>query len=132
MNSHEIQKMMEEGNRMIDGLLVGPFNFPLRVMMWAQTNPEAAWVITIAYLAIWLHAIWHSLSRHTGADRTTWLILLLLLPLFGIVFYWSIANRSGHQDDLSTHRPAPPAPPAPTTRNIADEITADLAKRKRP
>jgi len=132
MNSHEIQKMMEESNRMMDSLLVGPFSFPARVMLWAHANPEAAWIITIAYLAIWLHAIWHSLSRHTGADRTTWLILLLFLPLFGIVFYWSIANRTDSHTDLSIYRPAPPAPPAPTTRNIADEITADLAKRKRP
>ena len=118
MNPDETQRMMELGHQMIDGLLVGPFNFPLRVMMWSQAHPEAAWAISIGYLIIWLLAIWHCLSGHTGADRTTWLVLLLFLPFFGIVFYWSIANRTGRSANPSIYRPAPPVPPAPSTRSI--------------
>ncbi|HEY9250457.1 MAG TPA: PLDc N-terminal domain-containing protein [Rariglobus sp.] len=132
MNPAEIQKIMQESSRMMNDMFAGPFYFPTRVMMWSQANPGAAWAITIVYFAIWLQAIWHCLRSHTGADRTTWLVLLLFLPLFGIIFYWSIANQSGPHNNASVYRPAPPAPPAPTTRNIADEITADLAKRKRP
>lgn len=131
MNPSEIQKMIDEGNRMMDGLLVGPFYVPVRVMMWSQANPEAAWLIAIIYLLVWLHAIWHCLISNTGPDRTTWLVLLLFLPLFGIGFYWAIANRTDRPGNHSPYRPAPPPPPAPSSRTIADEITAELANRKR-
>jgi hypothetical protein len=132
MNPDEMQRMMEQGNRMMDGLLVGPLNFPIRAMMWSQSHPEAAWALAVIYLTIWLQAIWHCLSSCTGADRTTWLILLLFLPFFGVLFYWALANRTERHADLSLYS-SPPPPPAPrTTRSIAEEITADLAKRKRP
>ena len=124
MNTDEMQRVMDQ-------FLVGPFNAPNRVILWSQTNPVAAWIVAIIYLLIWLHAIAHCLSSHTGIDRTTWLILLLFLPVFGIVFYWAIANRSAQHADLSIYSSVPP-PPAPRTgRSIAEEITADLAKRKR-
>lgn len=124
MNQSDVYKMMDE-------FLAGPFAFPTRLVFWSNAHPTAAWIIVISYSVVWLISILHCLHSQAGIDRTTWLILLLFLPVFGILFYWTLSTGLERVDVIHS-APTPPAPPS--TRSIADSVNAaiaeDLKKRR--
>ena len=46
-------------------------------------------IIGAVILVIWAITIWDIVRSHLGGGKTAaWLLIVILLPLFGSVFYW--------------------------------------------
>ncbi|CAM2772027.1 PLD nuclease N-terminal domain-containing protein [Rariglobus hedericola] len=105
-----------------------------------QREMEQAEQFMIAYaIAVIVYFIFatatgvHCASKGPTKNNASWMMLVILIPVLGPLAYWIFKPS---EDDLFPTAPQsgvfPPAPPPRTSRSIADEITADLAKRKRP
>lgn len=72
----------------------------------------------------------HCASKGPEKNNASWMMLILFIPIIGALAYWIFRPRI--DDDLGTGSGVFPAPATRTSRNVADEIMADLDKRKRP
>lgn len=68
-----------------------------------MNNAEAILNFWIVAGCIWsvivLFAIYSCLSGEQGIDRLTWLIVIMVIPLFGVIFYAGHSYRSVKRED---------------------------------
>lgn len=77
----------------------------------------------------------HCAHKGPTEGKTAWTLCIIFLPCIGWITYWFISDR---ETDQSPYRnkgyagktPIPPAPPPKTTRDVADEITAEISARR--
>jgi cytosine/uracil/thiamine/allantoin permease len=101
--------------------------------MWIAAHPTAVLIIACGYLLFYLFSIWTCLTQTEGIDRLTWLCLILAVPIFGIIFFWLLFNKSDDKfSDLLIHRtPASASPQTKRESSIAEAVNASIAESVR-
>jgi hypothetical protein len=144
MNPDDYQKLLRQQEELVrqftqqaqnsnNGMIGGPMGFWTDIMMWFLLHPLAAWIVVLGIISVWMYSIWHCLRNQHGIDRLTWLVVILAVPVFGVVFYWTMGvsvtvHQSGHR--IYQGNLAPPPEPK-SGANIASDVNASIAEAVR-
>ena len=64
--------------------------------------------LTILWIIVWLVALAGALKRNDldPVTKLTWVLVIILIPVFGLVLYWLITPSPSAQSEVSIPRPS--------------------------
>lgn len=69
----------------------------------------------------------HCVTKGKSENKIGWLIIIIAFPAIGWICYWILNRRPSEGSPIDSYRDYIPPPPAPkSSKDIADEITAEI------
>ena len=69
-------------------------------------------LLGFSYFVLWLYSIYHCLTKGPEKDRVVWILVICLVPVFGVIFYLAIGRKKASPPILPRPKDVPAPPPA--------------------